>query len=69
MYNLVNILLILLAIWAGYMLHGIIKKKLDPRSSGGNLLIYIVFHAAMIFLLVYLASLLIMWSTYWFIKK
>ena len=50
------------------MLHGIIRKKFDPRSSGGNLMIYILFHAAMIFLLVYLASLLIIWSTYWFIK-
>ena len=53
MYNLVNILVILLAIWAGFvLLHGIIRKKFDPRSSRGNLMIYILFHAAMIFLLV-----------------
>jgi uncharacterized membrane protein YidH (DUF202 family) len=63
------LLIVLVFIYGAYEAMQLIKRKIDPRKSGKNLLLYFALHLLVIFTCSFLAGLIIMRFRYFFLTK
>jgi hypothetical protein len=69
MQKLLILLIIAAACMAVYFSHQLLKKFLDPKRSFGHFTLYILFHFAAVFIIVYGVSFLLFKQSHFLFKR